>query len=63
MSTFFTIREAAKRPDCPFGEYRIRLLVAQGRCPGVYTGKKFLVNYPLLLKKAQEWAAEGLRLD
>ena len=29
-------------------EHRLRILVAQGKCPGVYSGTRFLVNTQLL---------------
>lgn len=44
---FLTIRQAAKRG--PLSEHRLRLMRAQGRLPGVETGNRYLVNYPLLL--------------
>lgn len=46
---FMTIREAARTKIVP--EHRLRLMVAQGRCPGIYAGKKFMVNYGLLLEQ------------
>lgn len=43
-----TIREVAK---CGIAsESFIRRLVAQGRCPGVYSGTRFLVNVPKLVE-------------
>ena len=46
MSTFKTIRQVAALGVLP--EYRIRLLVAQGKCPGIYTGNRFMVNVDAL---------------
>lgn len=46
---FMTIREVARTKIVP--EHHLRLMVAQGRCPGIYAGKKFMVNYGLLLEK------------
>ena len=46
MSTFKTIRQVAALGVLP--EYRIRLLVAQGKCPGIYAGNRFLVNVEAL---------------
>lgn len=43
-----TIREAAKHGIA--SESFIRRLVAQGRCPGVYSGTRFLVNVPKLIE-------------
>lgn len=39
---FYTIRQVARSGLAP--EHFIRRLVAQGRCPGVYSGTRFLVN-------------------
>lgn len=46
---FMTIREAARTKIVP--EHHLRLMVAQGKCPGIYAGKKFLVNYGLLVEQ------------
>lgn len=43
-----TIREVAKRGIA--SESFIRRLVAQGQCPGVYSGTRFLVNVPKLIE-------------
>lgn len=57
---FLTIRAAAKRG--PLAEYRLRLLLKQGRLPGVYVGTRFLVQYSQLLAMLDTAAAEGERL-
>ena len=46
---FPSIREAAKRG--PVSEYCLRLMLKQGNLPGIYSGRKFLVNYDLLLEQ------------
>lgn len=46
---FPSIREAARRG--PVSEYLLRLWLKQGKLPGVYSGKKFLVNYERLLEQ------------
>lgn len=46
---FPSIRETAKRG--PLSEYCLRLMLKQNTLPGVYSGKKFLVNYDLLLEQ------------
>ena len=43
---FKTIRQTAKLDIAP--ETYIRRLVAQGVCPGVYSGNRFLVNVEAL---------------
>lgn len=46
---FMTIREAARTKIVP--EHHLRLMAAQKRCPGIYAGKKFMVNYGLLVEQ------------
>lgn len=41
-----TIRETARTGILP--EVALRTLVKQGKVPGIYVGKKFLVNYDRL---------------
>lgn len=55
---FPSIREAAKRG--PLSEYCLRLMQKQGKLPGVYSGKKFLVNYDRLLERLN---AEGGHIE
>lgn len=46
---FMTIRETARTKVIT--EHRLRIMVAQGKCPGIYAGKKFMVNYGLLVEQ------------
>lgn len=46
------IREAARRG--PLSEYCLRLMLKQGNLPGVFSGRKFLVNYERLLEQLEE---------
>lgn len=46
---FPTIRQTAKTGILP--EHSLRIMVAQGRCPGIYSGNRFLVNYDLLVEQ------------
>lgn len=46
MATFKTIRQAAAMGLMT--EHYLRLLVAQGRCPGIRSGNRFLVNVDAL---------------
>lgn len=46
---FPSIREAARRG--PLSEYCLRLMLKGGKLPGVYSGRKFLVNYDRLLEQ------------
>lgn len=43
---FKTIRQTAAKGIMT--EHYLRLLVAQGRCPGIYSGNRFLVNVEAL---------------
>lgn len=49
---FVTIREAAKLGL--LSEYRMRILRAQNKLPGVQSGQRFLVNIPLLREQLNE---------
>mgnify|MGYP001120063754 CR=1 FL=1 len=51
---FPSIRETAKRG--PVSEYCLRLMLKQGNLPGVYSGRKYLVNYERLLELLNEGA-------
>lgn len=42
MPEFRTIRQTAATGILP--EYRLRLMVAEGICPGIKTGNRFLIN-------------------
>ena len=47
-----TIREAAAAG--PLTEYALRLLLKQGKLPGVQIGTKFLLNYDKLITQLNE---------
>lgn len=49
MPEFLTIRQAAAKGLV--SEYFIRLMVKSGTCPGVYSGNRFLVNFPALAEQ------------
>lgn len=51
MLTFKTIRQTAAIGF--ISEHHLRLLVAQGRCPGVYSGNRFLVNVNALMEQLE----------
>lgn len=46
---FPSIRSAAKMG--PLSEHCLRLMLKGGKLPGVYSGRKFLVNYDRLLEQ------------
>lgn len=53
---FPSIRETARRG--PLSEHCLRLMLKGGKLPGVYSGKKFLVNYERLLEQLEGGVAE-----
>ena len=57
MPTFKTIRQTAALGILP--EYRIRLMVAAGECPGIQTGNRFLVNVDQLVEKLNAMSHAG----
>ena len=61
MPTFKTIRQTAALKILP--ENRIRLLVAQGRCPGIYTGNRFMVNVEVLAEMLDQQSREAVKVD
>ncbi len=48
VPTMGTIRQVAKLGFLP--EHRLRILTKQGKLPGLYCGKKFLVNVDKLIE-------------
>ena len=61
MSTFKTIRQVAALGVLP--EYRIRLLVAQGKCPGIYAGNRFLVNVEALAEMLEQQSRGAVKAN
>lgn len=49
MPEFKTIRQTAAMGFIP--EHYIRRLVTQGKCPGFYSGNRFLVNTGALMEQ------------
>ena len=49
---FKTIRQTARTGI--ISENRLRVLVAQGKIPGVYSGNRFMVNYDQLVELLNE---------
>lgn len=58
---FLTIRSCAKAGILP--ENALRKLVAQGKCPGVKSGSRFLVNVPLLLQMLDAASREPQKME
>ena len=59
MSTFKTIRQTAAMGILT--EHRIRLMVAQGLCPGIRTGNRFLVNVNALVELLDKQSREEVK--
>ena len=56
---FLTIRQTAARGVV--SEHFLRQLVAQGSCPGIYVGKKYMVNFGALLELLDSMSRENIR--
>ena len=59
MPTFKTIRQTAALGILT--EHRLRLMVAQGGCPGIRTGNRFLVNVDALVELLDKQSREGVK--
>ncbi len=59
MLTFKTIRQTAATGIMT--EHYLRLLVAEGRCPGIYSGNRFLVNVEALSELLDRQSREGVQ--
>lgn len=49
MPTFKTVRQTAAMGLLT--EHYLRILIAQGKCPGVYAGNRFLINVDALVEQ------------
>lgn len=58
-TTFSTIRQASRKIDFP--ENRIRAMVKQGVCPGIYSGNRFLVNVDALVELLENQSREAVK--
>lgn len=58
---FCTIRQAAARGY--LSERHLRLLLAQGKLPGIYSGNRFRVNIRLLEQQLDRMSAAAIRED
>ena len=61
MINFKTIRQTASTGILP--EYRIRLLVAAGKCPGIKAGNRFLVNVSALAEMLDAESRKGMEVS
>lgn len=58
MPEFKTIRQTAATGL--ISEHFLRLLVAEGKCPGIRTGNRFMVNVPALAEMLDRQSREGV---
>ena len=59
MPTFKTIRQTATLGMLP--EYRLRLMVAQGICPGIRVGSRFMINVEALAEQLDRESRENVK--
>jgi len=59
MTTFKTIRQTAAMGLMT--EHYLRLLVAQGKCPGIRSGNRFLINVEALAEQLDEESRRGCK--
>ena len=59
MSSYKTIRQTAAMGILP--EYRLRLMVAAGECPGFMSGNRFMVNVDMLSEKLEALSKERVQ--
>ncbi len=61
MAGLFTVRQEAKNPECPYTEHRLRLMIAQGTCPGIPVGNRFMINHAALMEQVREQSIANAR--
>jgi len=59
MSKFKTIRQTAAMGIMT--EHYLRQLVAQGRCPGIRTGNRFMINVEALIEQLEAESKKAVR--
>ena len=61
MATLRTVRTEARDPKCPYTEHRLRLMIAQGTCPGVQVGNRFLINHDALVAQVNAQSVANVK--
>ena len=61
MSNYLTIRQTAKELEFP--ENRIRPMVKQGVCPGIYSGNRFLVNVEASIEQLDKESRRNIKVE
>ena len=57
----YRVREAARVAECPYTEYRLRLLIAAGKCPGVMVGNRFMIDLESLIEQTRKEALSAVK--
>ena len=63
MSSLFTVRQEVRNPECPFTEHRLRMMIAEGSCPGVRVGNRFMINHAALLEQVNVQSIANVRKE
>lgn len=61
MPIFKTIRQTAATGL--LSEHALRLLVSTGKCPGIYSGNRFLVNVTALAEQLDRESRSAIKND
>ena len=59
----YRVRECAAQPECPYTEYRLRLLIAAGKCPGLMIGNRFMIDLDSLIEQTRAEALANVRRE
>ena len=63
MASLFTVRQEVKNPECPYTEHRLRLMIAEGTCPGIRVGNRFMINHAALLEQVKAQSVANVRTE
>lgn len=63
MAYLFTVRQEVKNPECPYTEHRLRLMIAQGTCPGIRVGNRFMINHDALLEQVKAQSVANIKTE
>ena len=63
MASLFTVRQEVKNPECPYTEHRLRRMIAEGTCPGVRVGNRFMINHAALLEQVNTQSVANIKME
>lgn len=63
MASLFTVRQEVKNPECPYTEHRLRRMIAEGTCPGVRVGNRFMINHAALLEQVNTQSIANIKME